>query len=300
MAYAESCTDLDEILIGNGYMDQPTFATEASIYGNGYYPYIHVMDDDVVMTIFKKDGTRDVINNLVSFKNFYDWSDQLTINPKTEEEWEDRDWEKMYSHIAYLNVIIAHVKKFTNDSVEIRNRIEGEARFLRGAYYYLLVNLYANPYVKETASTDMGVPLNLTEDIVDEYYKRNSMEECYRVIVEDLKAAAEKLKGVTQPTIYRVNELAARVLLSRVYLYMGEWQLALDECQKALALEGVELMDLNSFPGREGNRNMLDVQNPEIVFTQGYNATTLFYKDISYFMICSFACSEELIRESRI
>lgn len=141
----------------------------------------------------------------------------------------------------------------------------------------------------------MGVPLNLTEDIVDEYYKRNSMEECYRVIVEDLKAAAEKLKGVTQPTIYRVNELAARVLLSRVYLYMGEWQLALDECQKALALEGVELMDLNSFPGREGNRNMLDVQNPEIVFTQGYNATTLFYKDISYFMICSFACSEELI-----
>ena len=278
LAYAESCTDLDEILIGNGY-----------------YPYFLVLDDDVVMTIFKKDGTRDVINNLVSFKNFYDWSDQLTINPKTEEEWEDRDWEKMYSHIAYLNVIIAHVKKFTNDSVEIRNRIEGEARFLRGAYYYLLVNLYANPYVKETASTDMGVPLNLTEDIVDEYYKRNSMEECYRVIVEDLKAAAEKLKGVTQPTIYRVNELAARVLLSRVYLYMGEWQLALDECQKALALEGVELMDLNSFPGREGNRNMLDVQNPEIVFTQGYNATTLFYKDISYFMICSFACSEELI-----
>ncbi|MFR4037253.1 MAG: hypothetical protein ACLTZT_05285 [Butyricimonas faecalis] len=48
--------------------------------------------------------------------------------------------------------------------------------------------------MKETASTDMGVPLNLTEDIVDEYYKRNSMEECYRVIVEDLKAAAE-MKG---------------------------------------------------------------------------------------------------------
>ena len=295
LAYAESCTDLDEILIGNGYMDQPTFATEASIYGNGYYPYIHVMDDDVVMTIFKKDGTRDVINNLVSFKNFYDWSDQLTINPKTEEEWEDRDWEKMYSHIAYLNVIIAHVKKFTNDSVEIRNRIEGEARFLRGAYYYLLVNLYANPYVKESASSDMGVPLNLTEDIVDEYYKRNSMEECYRVIVEDLKVAADKLKGVTQPTIYRVNELAARILLSRVYLYMGEWQLALDECQKALALEGVELMDLKSFQGREKERYVLDNKNPEIVFTQGYSATNTFYDQMSYFCICTFGGSADLI-----
>ena len=295
LAYAESCADLDEILIGNGYMEQPEGFAKASIYGNGYYPYIHVMDDDVIMTVFKKDGVTDLINEMVPYKNFYDWSDQLTINPKTDEEWEDKDWEKMYSHIAYLNVIIAHVKKFSHDSVETRNRVEGEARFLRGAYYYLLTNLYANPYVKESASSDMGVPLNLTEDIVDEYYKRNSMEECYRVIVEDLKVAADKLKGGTQPTIYRVNELAARILLSRVYLYMGEWQLALDECQKALALEGVELMDLKSFQGREKERYVLDNKNPEIVFTQGYSATNTFYDQMSYFCICTFGGSEDLI-----
>ena len=295
LAYAESCADLDEILIGNGYLEQPEGFAKASIYGNGYYPYIHVMDDDVIMTVFKKDGITDLINEMVPYKNFYDWSDQLTINPKTDEEWEDKDWEKMYSHIAYLNVIIAHVKKFSHDSVETRNRVEGEARFLRGAYYYLLTNLYANPYVKESASSDMGVPLNLTEDIVDEYYKRNSMEECYRVIVEDLKVAADKLKGVTQPTIYRVNELAARILLSRVYLYMGEWQLALDECQKALALEGVELMDLKSFQGREKERYVLDNKNPEIVFTQGYSATNTFYDQMSYFCICTFGGSEDLI-----
>ena len=295
LAYAESCADLDEILIGNGYMEQPEGFAKASIYGNGYYPYIHVMDDDVIMTVFKKDGVTDLINEMVPYKNFYDWSDQLTINPKTDEEWEDKDWEKMYSHIAYLNVIIAHVKKFSHDSVETRNRVEGEARFLRGAYYYLLTNLYANPYVKESASSDMGIPLNLTEDIVDEYYKRNSMEECYRVIVEDLKVAADKLKGVTQPTIYRVNELAARILLSRVYLYMGEWQLALDECQKALALEGVELMDLKSFQGREKERYVLDNKNPEIVFTQGYSATNTFYDQMSYFCICTFGGSEDLI-----
>ena len=295
LAYAESCADLDEILIGNGHMEQPEGFAKASIYGNGYYPYIHVMDDDVIMTVFKKDGVTDLINEMVPYKNFYDWSDQLTINPKTDEEWEDKDWEKMYSHIAYLNVIIAHVKKFSHDSVETRNRVEGEARFLRGAYYYLLTNLYANPYVKESASSDMGVPLNLTEDIVDEYYKRNSMEECYRVIVEDLKVAADKLKGVTQPTIYRVNELAARILLSRVYLYMGEWQLALDECQKALALEGVELMDLKSFQGREKERYVLDNKNPEIVFTQGYSATNTFYDQMSYFCICTFGGSEDLI-----
>ena len=40
---------------------------------------------------------------------------------------------------------------------------------------------------------------------------------------------------------------------------------------------------------------MLDVQNPEIVFTQGYNATPVFYNDIDNFMLCSFTCSEDLI-----
>ena len=30
LAYAESCTDLDEILIGNGYMEQPLYFAEAS------------------------------------------------------------------------------------------------------------------------------------------------------------------------------------------------------------------------------------------------------------------------------
>jgi ragB/susD domain protein len=293
LAYAQSCADLDEILIGNGYMEQPLYFATASVYGTGYYPYIHVMDDDVSMSILGT-GT-DIINNLASYKNFYDWSDQLTINPANDEEWEDKDWEKIYSHIGYLNVIIAHVNKFTQDSIEVRNRVEGEARFLRGAYYYLLTNLYANPYVKETAAREMGVPLNLTEDIEDKYYTRNSMEECYKVIVEDLKAAADKLKGVKQSTVYRVNELAARVLLSRVYLYMGEWQLALDECQKAMALDGIALVDLNTISDEEEEWSMLNTSNPEVLFTQGFSAVKTFYEGIDWFTICSFACSDELI-----
>lgn len=87
MAYAESCTDLDEILIGNGYMEQPLYFAEASVYGGGYYPYIHVMDDDMAMTIFRRDGAGDVINDIASLKISMTGLTQLTINPKTGEEW---------------------------------------------------------------------------------------------------------------------------------------------------------------------------------------------------------------------
>ena len=100
---------------------------------------------------------------------------------------------------------------------------------MRGFCYYMLVNLYAAPYVKESAETDMGVPLKITQYVDDKYYSRDPIVKIYQQIVKDLKDAADNLRGITQPTIYRVNEKAARTLLSRVYLYMGEWQLAINE-----------------------------------------------------------------------
>lgn len=94
--------------------------------------------------------------------------------------------------------------------------------------------MYAKPYVKATASSDMGVPLNITEKIEDKYFSRESVETIYKQIVKDLKNAVDHLAGIQQATIYRVNETAARILLSRVYLYMGEWELAEVESEKAI------------------------------------------------------------------
>lgn len=52
LAYAESCADLDRFLSERIYGATEVFASK--YYSNGYYPYIHVMDDDVIMTVFKK------------------------------------------------------------------------------------------------------------------------------------------------------------------------------------------------------------------------------------------------------
>ena len=86
----------------------------------------------------------------------------------------------------------------------------------------------------------------------------------YLQIVADLKAAADNLAGIVQPTFYRVNEAAARTLLSREYLYMGEWQLAIEECDKIIA-SGCKLQNMNTMNGQWLNT----VDSPEILFTQG-------------------------------
>lgn len=272
LAYARSCKDLDELLIGNGYMNRDA---GVGVY-KGYYAYLQMMDDDVSLDFYLADESNDYT---LQYKNFYTWSNQLTINPKDGEEWKDADWKKIYEHIGYLNVIISKIKDFPQDPVSLQDRVEGEARFLRGAYYYLLVNLYANPYVEATANTDMGVPLNLTENIEDKYFRRNSMKETYDAIVNDLKIAADKMKDVTQANFYRVDEAGVRVLLSRVYLYMGKWQLAMDECEKIaqMRMSKRELRDINGWNmyvsgvrhGWLDTYNTGNPANPEVLFTQG-------------------------------
>ena len=91
----------------------------------------------------------------------------------------------------------------------------------------------------------------------------------YKQIVKDLKDACENLKVITQPTIYRANEKAAHTLLSRVYLYMGEWELALADCEKIIEL-GCPLTDLNGATiSAEGGPYFYTKTTPEMFFTQG-------------------------------
>lgn len=291
LVYATSCRDLDEVLIGDGYMDHKIVSDfSSSLLGTMYYVWLQVMDDDVEeygSGNYKMDGAS---NPCTVLRPFYSWN-KVPFQDVNGKVYDDETWKMLYRHIGYLNVVISQVKEFTHDPEEMRNRVEGEALFLRGANYFLLVNLYASPYMKESASKDLGVPLNVTEQIEDEYFSRNSVAEVYAQIVDDLKKAADKLAGIEQTTIYRVNEKAARVLLSRVYLYMGEWQLALDECDKVLE-RGTSLWDLNDYVWKDivNANDKLDIrkaqymnsnESPEVIFTQGSHSANILMYDMT-------------------
>lgn len=303
LTYASSCKDLDEVMIGNGYMkSDATSSLSSSLISQStlYYPWLFVMDDDVeefATGVYKVTSE----GPLTLMRPFYGWQ-KKTFQTIKGVLYDDPCWKKLYEHIGYLNVILSEIKEFSHEPEEDRNRITGEAEFLRGAYYYLLVNMYAKPYVKATASSDMGVPLNITEKIEDKYFSRESVETIYKQIVKDLKNAVDHLAGIQQATIYRVNETAARILLSRVYLYMGEWELAEVECEKAIQA-GCPLWDLNGVDmtdnGSESTGNlkqqyMISATSPEVLFTQGMNVMNLLMYDGTN--VGRFKASDELLQ----
>ena len=181
---------------------------------------------------------------------------------------ESSDWNRIYKHINIANMILASIDEQSTpkeeDELEVM-RIKGEAYFLRGAYYFILVNLYGKPYTKTGAKNDLGVPIKNTEYIEDKVYGRNTVEEVYAQVLADLGEAEKCLEKTVHKSIYRADITATYLLLSRVHLYMQNWEMAESYAKKVLSKQD-DLRDLNMM---EGIPFFLDTTLPEVIFTIG-------------------------------
>nr|WP_121271695.1 RagB/SusD family nutrient uptake outer membrane protein [Pedobacter schmidteae] len=156
-----------------------------------------------------------------------------------------KDWDSSYSTIQYANVILDALTKITRNSgnaLEYDN-IKGNALYFRSRAFFNLVMSFAKYYDKNTASTDLGIPLKLSSDI-NEKITRASVQEVYEMIISDLQTAGELL-----PSIAKVNtdasKLAAYGLLSRCFYYMDNYERALEFANKAYAINNY-LIDYNT------------------------------------------------------
>ena len=122
LVYANSCEDLDEIMIGNGYMKRNADQSYLLWGEQGpYYPYLHVMDDDAEEFI---SGNLIMLGNgtpAEKLRNFYTWG-ELPFSTMDGTELKDMDWKRLYEHIGYVNVIISYVREFEDEPEETRRR----------------------------------------------------------------------------------------------------------------------------------------------------------------------------------
>lgn len=270
--YVRTVADLDELLVGDGYIRTEAVASVMGLVGSEQIgSWIHCMDDDV--QVFR--------TRLSAVFSAWEWHYRFSKDPfigcgsvsqlSALQEYEDRTWNRLYKQISIANLVIGQLDdRFRGDPRY--NRIKGEALFLRGQALHYLVNCYAKPYTPSTAATDPGIPLKLTAPIEDRDYRRNSVAEVYERIVLDLAEAAELMEGIENRSIYRAGPAAAHALLSRTHLYMQRWDDAVREADLVLrdARYGVyDLAALNA--DKEGSDYQPAVWDgsPEVIFTQG-------------------------------
>ena len=117
-------------------------------------------------------------------------------------------WKEHYMAINRANVVIEKVASASFLDDQHRQDYTNEACFLRGLMYFNLVRYFG------------GVPIVL-HDGEGEGAARNSVDEVYRQIVEDL-TAAEGLPSDYTTLDGKASSLAASALLSKVYLVWAQ------------------------------------------------------------------------------
>lgn len=122
-------------------------------------------------------------------------------------------WSLNYSGIQRANSAINNIGRITMDE-SLKNRLLGEASFLRALYYFNLVRFYGD------------VPLIVKlESLQDALIPRTPKEEVYKLVIADLQFAENNLpKTYTSTNLGRATSGAAKILLGKVYLTMRDFQ----------------------------------------------------------------------------
>ena len=260
--------------------------------GEPYNVFIHFMSDELVQN--DRTSAGDYYSSQIF--GYFTWQRQVGIDVNGTSVGEENGcWNMSYEYINVANMVLdelANVDAANDSEVEDKIRIEGEAHFLRALYYFTLVNLYAPPYVPNTAASTAGIPLKLTSYIEDRPYSCNTVAEVYEQILVDLDRAEECLAQTARKSVYRADITATYLLKSRVYLYMQDYDNARKYAEMVLERNN-NLVDLNGYAGSD---NVFTSSSPEVIFSMGGHMLTYYiYGDDRYEDEYPFYVSDDLI-----
>lgn len=194
-------------------------------------------------------------------------------------------WDNYYKGINSCNIAINRIPEVEGLNAlrtkEGKDARQGEVRFLRAYYYFMLVQNFGQ------------VPLLLEENlVVKDDFNRAPVPDIYRAIINDLTFAAEKLPQ-TQTDYARATRSAAQHLLAKVYLTRGsavqdqrgqkptDMDSAAFYAEKVIAYKGGLLSNFNDARRQDNEKNkevLFAIQfTPNVIANGNGNQTHLFY-----------------------
>lgn len=145
----------------------------------------------------------------------------------------ERTWLNAYEAINLANIILS--KLDIMEDPDERNRIEGEALFIRAMMHFELVRLYAKAWNDGNPTANLGVPIRTTpvttEAEASALIKRSTVAQVYNQVIADLQKAKTLLPETNEN---RATTFAASAFLSRVYLQQQNYVGARDEANRVI------------------------------------------------------------------
>lgn len=161
-----------------------------------------------------------------------------TGGPTTDQDENQEFWQEIYQAVNVANSMInADFTPIASTQVAF-DQVLGEAYALRALSYFDLVRLFSQPYTMNSGASP-GVPLVTAFD-KESRPARNTVAEIYAQIVSDFQQSINLMTGSSKT---RFSRAAAQALLSRVYLYMGDYDNAETLATAVISTGGHTLID---------------------------------------------------------
>lgn len=279
LAKVESWKDLDEVLLGSGYLHTGRYYdagnSNIGIDRDDHFDMLHFMSDEIRMS----DDNYMLSDYYNSMFAFFTWQQDTGIGYEMRYEGGDEKYFNIpYSRINVCNMVISQIDEQPSHSIEDdleKSRVKGEAYFLRGLYYFYLANMYCEPYDPATAGSMVGMPLKFSEIIEDKEFDRATLAETYEKVLEDLEIAEKCLEGTTRKSIYHADINTVHLLQSRVYLYMQDWDNAILKAKEVLTAND-KLLNIGT---KAIGETCLDSSSPEVLFSMGDYLIAFYFRD---------------------
>jgi starch-binding outer membrane protein, SusD/RagB family len=146
-------------------------------------------------------------------------------------------WKGYYQAIARANQALTQLQNAQFDATT-KNKLIGEARFLRAYFYFNLVRIFGGVPLLDRVppASDANNP---------QFQTRASAADIYKFITDDLVFAAANLPVIAGNSgdAGRASKGAAQALLAKVYLYNKDYQNAYTQSQAVIASGTYRLLD---------------------------------------------------------
>ncbi|SFT46108.1 SusD family protein [Algoriphagus locisalis] len=195
------------------------------------------------------------------------------------------NWYTAYNKVFQANVVLDGLNDYdpeSNAEAERKNYLTASARFYRGMGHFEVMAHFAETYDPANPG-NLGIPIRLTSD-VNQKIKRSSQQEGYASILSDfefgLSVLPEKANVLTRPSKWAIH-----AMLSRIYLYIQDYEKSKMHALEALAIDdslmdyqllnstltysfevfNEEIIFYNSMPGERFSYDASTFVNPELV-----------------------------------
>jgi len=180
----------------------------------------------------------------------------------------ESEWAADYEGIYRANIVLEKVPGIDMDS-RLKERILGEAYFIRAYFYYTLASMFG------------GVPL-VDRPLAPSEYKmpRATAEEVWALVESDLRSAADRLPLRSQyplSELGRITKGAAQSLLVKTLLWKKDWTEAQQIAEEVINSGEYELVDdyrtIFTTAGENNAESIFEIQYmTESGGNWGYNA----------------------------